>query len=170
MNAVSFDLMIKFHGFMVKWYKIGGTYETIFPSPTIVMSFKAQAINTHTCIIQIGRSLDYRNASFFKTVYQQQIQQGVRFFVLDFSETGILDSTGLGTIFYLYRQIRGSGGRVVFAAPSRPVQVVVQLTRAFKFFQQFVSIEEALDKLQQITSPPVQPILTQFKLRKPREA
>lgn len=108
------------------------------------MSFDTHLENTQTVVIEMGKSLDFRNVSEFKQVYLQQIRLGVRYFVLDFGETGILDSTGLGAIFYLHRQIKEYGGRVVFANPSRPIQVVVQLTRAFKVFQQFVLVQDAL--------------------------
>ncbi len=64
--------------------------------------------------------------------------------MLDFSGTGILDSTGLGVIFSLYRQLTPAGGQVVFASVSRPVQVVVQLTRTYKVFRQFPTVEAAL--------------------------
>jgi len=75
------------------------------------------------------------------------VQEGARNFILDFSDTGILDSTGLGSIFSLYRQVSPLNGQVVFASVSRPVQVVVQLTRTYKVFRQFPSVEAAQDTL-----------------------
>jgi anti-sigma B factor antagonist len=122
--------------------------------PQQIMPFDTHPAHPHTVIVEIGQALDFRNVSAFKQVYLQQIRLGMRFFILDFSETGILDSTGLGAIFYLHRQIKDFGGRVVFANPSRPVQVVVQLTRTFNTFQQFVSTEEALNKLAEEATPP----------------
>jgi anti-sigma B factor antagonist len=75
------------------------------------------------------------------------VRDGSRNFVLDFSDTGILDSTGLGSIFSLYRQVSPLNGQVVFAAVSRPVQVVVQLTRTYKVFRQFPSVQDAQEAL-----------------------
>ena len=79
---------------------------------------------------------------------------GVRHFVLDFSGTGILDSTGLGVIFSLYRQLTPIGGQVVFASVSRPVQVVVQLTRTYKVFRQYPSVDSAISGLDQRSPSP----------------
>ena len=112
-----------------------------------VMSFTVQPYNDETVIVQVGKALDFRNAADFKSVCQEQVQAGVRNFVLDFSDTGILDSTGLGSIFSLYRQVSPLKGQVVFAAVSRPVQVVVQLTRTYKVFRQFPSVDAARDAL-----------------------
>jgi anti-sigma B factor antagonist len=111
------------------------------------MSFTVEPCNQETVIVRIGKALDFRNAPDFKSVCQTQVRSGVRNFILDFSETGILDSTGLGSIFSLYRQVSPLEGQVVFAAVSRPVQVVVQLTRTYKVFRQFPSVDAAEEAL-----------------------
>lgn len=133
------------------------------------MSFETEYPISETCLIHIGAALDFRNVAQFKAAYLHEIEQGNRYFVLDFSQTGILDSTGLGAIFYLHRLIHPKGGRLMFAEPSRPVQVVVQLTRAFRFFQQFVTIEEALDRLDRYRTPPIEPIITQYQAKRSRK-
>ncbi|GAB5518363.1 MAG: STAS domain-containing protein [Rhodothermales bacterium] len=111
------------------------------------MSFSIDHHSKDTVVIQVGKALDFRNAAEFKTLCQDEVQAGRRNFVLDFSETGILDSTGLGSIFSLYRQVSPMGGQVVFAAVSRPVQVVVQLTRTYKVFRQYPTVVDARNAL-----------------------
>lgn len=111
------------------------------------MSFEVNAHTDKTVVVKIGQALDFRNADDFKTTFQSHVEHGVRNFILDFSETGILDSTGLGSIFSLYRQISPEDGQVVFADVSRPVQVVVQLTRTYKVFRQFPSVDAAQEAL-----------------------
>lgn len=111
------------------------------------MSFEVTSHTDNTVVVKIGKALDFRNADEFKSTFQSQVEDGVRNFILDFSDTGILDSTGLGSIFSLYRQISPEDGQVVFADVSRPVQVVVQLTRTYKVFRQFQSVDEAQEAL-----------------------
>ena len=108
------------------------------------MSFTFQKASPTAAVVRIGKALDFRNAADFKAACQEHARQGVRYYVLDFSGTGILDSTGLGVIFSLYRQLTPAGGQVVFASVSRPVQVVVQLTRTYKVFRQFPTVDAAL--------------------------
>ena len=112
-----------------------------------IMSFTIDPVTQETVTVKIGKALDFRNAADFKTTCQDQVQTGARNFILDFSETGILDSTGLGSIFSLYRQVSPLNGQVVFASVSRPVQVVVQLTRTYKVFRQFPSVDAAREAL-----------------------
>jgi len=111
------------------------------------LTFTVEPCNQDTVIIRVGKALDFRNAADFKATCQTQVRSGARNFVLDFSETGILDSTGLGSIFSLFRQVSPLEGQVVFAAVSRPVQVVVQLTRTYKVFRQFPSVDAATEAL-----------------------
>lgn len=111
------------------------------------MSFKVEPFAHDTAVIRIGKALDFRNAADFKSVVQDQVHDGIKNYILDFTDTGILDSTGLGSIFSLYRQVSPMSGQVVFASVSRPVQVVVQLTRTYKVFRQFPSVEAARDAL-----------------------
>ena len=112
------------------------------------MSFQISQPSESVVVLSIGKALDFRNAAQFKAVCQQHAARGVRHFVLDFSDTGILDSTGLGAIFSLYRQISADDGHVFFAHVSRPVQVVVQLTRTYKVFRQFDTVAEAVRSAQ----------------------
>ena len=108
------------------------------------MSFVLEPTNDHeSVIVRIGKALDFRNAAEFKAVCQEKVREGGRNFILDFSGTGALDSTGLGSIFSLYRQVSPLNGQVVFASVSRSVQAVVQLTRTYKVFRLFHTVEEA---------------------------
>ena len=123
-------------------------YISLFTDYTFLeMSFPIQTAPPNLAVVRVGRALDFRNAAEFKTAYQQYIQTGTRNFILDFTGTGILDSTGLGAIFSLYRQLTPVNGQVVFAAVSRPVQVVVQLTRTYKVFRQYPTVEAAHQQL-----------------------
>jgi anti-sigma B factor antagonist len=110
-------------------------------------NFAVHPITHDAAVIKIGKALDFRNAAEFKTIVQEQVRSGVRNFILDFTDTGILDSTGLGSVFSLYRQVSPLSGQVVFASVSRPVQVVVQLTRTYKVFRQFPTVDAARDAI-----------------------
>ena len=63
------------------------------------MSFKIESFDAETVVVTIGKTLDFRNADEFKNACQEQVDGGRQNFILDFSDTGILDSTGLGSIF-----------------------------------------------------------------------
>jgi anti-sigma B factor antagonist len=94
-------------------------------------------------IVRVGKTLDYSNAQVFKEACLARLDRGARHFILDFSETGILDSTGLGAIFSLYRETSLRDGRVVFASTTSPVQMVIKISKISRVFESFTSVEEA---------------------------
>jgi len=57
------------------------------------MNFPIEQAGQNAVVIRVGASLDFRNASDFKAIVQQQVDTGIRRFILDFSETNVLDST-----------------------------------------------------------------------------
>ena len=85
------------------------------------MSVIVEPYKTAT-IVHVGRTLDYSNAKAFKEACFDRLELGTQHFILDFSRTGILDSTGLGAIFSIYRETSINDGKVVFAALTSPVR------------------------------------------------
>ena len=98
-------------------------------------------------IVRIGQGLDFRNAAEFKKVCHEQVQAGTNNFILDFTDTGILDSVGLGALFSLYRQVTPTSGQVLFASVSPQVEVMVRLTKIYRVFPQYPTLEAALEAL-----------------------
>ncbi|MFQ5569753.1 MAG: STAS domain-containing protein [Rhodothermales bacterium] len=106
-------------------------------------------------VVHIGKTLDFDNAEDFKQVCREKVIEGIHYFVLDFSKTGILDSTGLGAIFFLYKQIVSLNGEVAFADISTPVRMVMQISRMHKVFPCYDTIEEACAAQRLLYAPSV---------------
>ena len=96
-------------------------------------------------IVHLDEMLDFSNTGAFKAVCFDQLRLGTRHLVIDFSNTGILDSTGLGAIFALYRELKRLEGQVVFASLSTPVRVVIQISRIQQVFPSYKSVEAACE-------------------------
>ena len=94
-------------------------------------------------IVHVGTTLDFSNASAFKSACLNRLSSGARHFIIDFSETGVLDSTGLGAIFALYREASRHDGQVVFASLTSPVRTVIQVSRIHRIFPSYASVEAA---------------------------
>lgn len=110
------------------------------------MSITVEPYKTAT-IVHVGKTLDYSNAKAFKEACFNRLEQGARDFILDFSKTGILDSTGLGAIFSLYRETSINEGKVVFAALTAPVRMVIQISKISRVFPSFSSVEAACNSV-----------------------
>ncbi len=98
-------------------------------------------------VVRVGKSLDFRNASAFKTRCQEYVERGTRHVILDFNGTGILDSTALGALFSIYRQISPRDGQMSFVAPTGAVAHVIELTKLDRVFEQYPTVDAALAAL-----------------------
>lgn len=107
------------------------------------MSFSFETDDRHVVIAHIGKILDFRNAEAFRTATREQLQEGARHFILDFTGTDLLDSVGLGAIFSLYRHLSPNDGQVVFAGADGAVAVMIELTKIEQIFPSFPDVESA---------------------------
>jgi len=105
--------------------------------------FRVDAYTDTSAVITVGENLDFRTAPEFKILIQDLTEFGIRNFILDFSDTATFDSTGLGSIFLLHRKIAEFEGKIIFAAPSKTVQSVVEMTRLYNVFPQSPSVQLA---------------------------
>jgi anti-sigma B factor antagonist len=107
----------------------------------------ATRVEQDVVIVDVGKSLDFRNASAFKTKCQQHVEQGTRHVVIDFTRANILDSTALGALFSIYRQISPRDGQMVLVGARGTVAHVIELTKLDRVFEQYATVEEALAAL-----------------------
>jgi len=105
--------------------------------------FSVDPITTDTAVVTVGEYLDFRNASDFKVILKDQVRLGTRKFILDFSDTKSFDSSGLGSLFTLYRQLAPLSGMICFASASGTVKNSVQLMRLYRVIPQFPTVEAA---------------------------
>ncbi len=103
------------------------------------------SLNTNTVVVEVGAALDFTSAERFKRLLRERIDSGTRYIVLDFSGTVILDSRGLGAIFFLYRALSPLGGTIAFANVSAAVRGVTRLTRVNRVIPQFDSVQAAAE-------------------------
>lgn len=107
------------------------------------MPFSLDAIDGSTTVVRVGPRLDFQNADHFKTLSRDLVSSGTRRVVLDFARTEVLDSTGLGAIFSLYRRLNTLGGEMVLAGSTPQVEAMLTLTRTDRVFERHDTVEDA---------------------------
>ncbi len=64
--------------------------------------------------------------------------------IFDCSKMEYIDSTGLGTIVRFYKDYTSKGGKLVLAALQTKPKLVFEITRAYKIFEIYETVEIAL--------------------------
>ena len=71
--------------------------------------------------------------------------EAVRQIVLDAGEMDYMDSAGLGVLIALLKRATEHGGDIRIARLSNKTRMVFEITRAYKIFEIFDTVEEALE-------------------------
>lgn len=69
---------------------------------------------------------------------------GCRNVVLDLGAVEFMDSSGLGVLIAMLKRVSERGGDLVLARLPKKVRLVLEITRAYKIFRIFETVEEAL--------------------------
>lgn len=96
-----------------------------------------------TVVAPTGR-LDVAGAPALKEAMSQVGSNGPAKVVIDMEGVSFVDSTGLGSVISVLKQIRNKEGELRLAAPNQQVRVVLELTTLDRVFPYYATLEEAL--------------------------
>ena len=97
-------------------------------------------------LVYLHGEMDFYSIEAFKPKLARVRQAGVNNFIFDLNGTRYIDSTGLGFLISMYRELKGSGGRLVCIAPNSAfVQKTIESCRAATLLEMTCSQQEAVD-------------------------
>ena len=97
------------------------------------MDFKVVAKDDDT-LIEVGGQLIVGNRQLLKEQVLDQLERGDRKFILDFSKTDYIDSSGLGVLVTLSKKIREQGGQLSLVSLSEDLRALFELTKLDTLF------------------------------------
>ena len=107
------------------------------------MPFSTQQSSEKTVVTVEEARLDASQVAAFREYMTQTIAGGGRELLLDLSQVNFMDSSGLGAIVGVYKEISGSGS-LQLAAPQPSVNDLLNLTCMDKIFVIHNSVADAL--------------------------
>lgn len=99
------------------------------------------------CIVDVEGQLIVGNRQELKQKVLDELERGERKFLVDFSQTGYIDSSGLGVLVSLSKKIREAGGALRLANLNDDLKTLFELTKLDTLFQIANNREEALRSL-----------------------
>ena len=94
-------------------------------------------------IIEIEERLDSENVDKFKKKSAESISSDTSAIILDFSSTKFIDSIGLGALVSILKQTEQHNKSVILAALSPHVRQIFELTKLYRLFEIYESVDEA---------------------------
>lgn len=98
------------------------------------MSFSIERIG-EAMVVDVDGELTVSNRGELKERVLGRLEEGERSFVLDFSKTGYIDSSGLGVLVSLSKRIRERNGRLRLAGLNQDLRTLFELTKLDTLFQ-----------------------------------
>jgi anti-sigma B factor antagonist len=108
------------------------------------MSFSLRKEPGGVVVVTVDGQLIVGNRQELKQVVLDALEGGARKFVVDFSRTGYIDSSGLGVLVSLSKKIREQGGDLRLAGLNEDLQTLFELTKLDTLFAITRTAQEAL--------------------------
>ncbi|MCF7837295.1 MAG: STAS domain-containing protein [Candidatus Marinimicrobia bacterium] len=97
-------------------------------------------------VVILGGALSAANVDTFRDQMHNWLQDnpGVRRVVLDLTAMDFIDSAGLGVLISLLKYVSEREGDIRLAGLQRRARMVFEITRTYKIFEIFDTVDEAL--------------------------
>jgi anti-sigma B factor antagonist len=96
-------------------------------------------------VVDVEGQLIVGNRQELKQKVLDELEKGERKFLIDFSQTGYIDSSGLGVLVSLSKKIREQGGELRLANLNEDLKTLFELTKLDTLFQIADSRARALE-------------------------
>jgi anti-sigma B factor antagonist len=110
------------------------------------MSFQVNREGDVT-VVDVEGQLIVGNRQELKQKVLEELEGGERTFVIDFENTGYIDSSGLGVLVSLSKKIREQGGELRLAGLNEDLRTLFELTKLDTLFKIADTRSEALQGL-----------------------
>lgn len=113
------------------------------------MKHSIEAINDKTCILRLeGNLIGEQDGMALADAFNEQMEQGMRYFIVDLTELQHINSSGLGVLITLLTRARKKDGELLLVNPSEYIRNLMLITKLISIFQLFESVEEAVSTLE----------------------
>lgn len=99
-------------------------------------------------VIKVGHALTAATVDTFREQLAswQAVEPDVKNFVADLKQVDFMDSAGLGTLIAVLKRISEEGGDMKIACLQKKPRMVFEITRAYKVFEIYDTVADALKK------------------------
>ncbi|HET9293353.1 MAG TPA: STAS domain-containing protein [Gemmatimonadales bacterium] len=98
------------------------------------MGFTASKHTSGVLMVQVEGQLIVGNRQELKNTVQEALEHGERKFLVDFTRTGYIDSSGLGALVSISKKVREQGGELRLAGLNEDLRSLFELTKLDTLF------------------------------------
>lgn len=97
-------------------------------------------------VVLVSKALTAATVDAFRDqlLQWQAAEPEVKNYVIDLEQVDFMDSAGLGTLIAVLKRVTEQGGDMKIANLQKKPRMVFEITRAYKVFEIYESVEEAI--------------------------
>ena len=97
-------------------------------------------------IVQVEAPLTAATVDSFREqlLTWQETENDLRNYIIDMEKVEFMDSAGLGTLIAMLKRVTERGGDMKIAGLQKKPRMVFEITRAYKVFEIYDSVEDAM--------------------------
>jgi anti-sigma B factor antagonist len=97
-------------------------------------------------VVKVSQALTAATVDSFREQLSkwQAVEPDVENYVVDLQAVDFMDSAGLGTLIAILKRVSERGGDLKIAGLQKKPRMVFEITRAYKVFEIYDTVEEAL--------------------------
>ena len=103
--------------------------------------------NNNIYVIELDGELDLYNAYKVKTLYTKMAEKGINSIILDLANLDYLDSSGLGSIIYIFSDLKKHNGKMSLCHLNGSPKNLIQMTRLDKLFLIGDNLDECVEQV-----------------------
>jgi anti-sigma B factor antagonist len=98
-------------------------------------------VNGHS-VVRVRGEIDLRTSPHLRATLLESSRRSGALFLIDLSQVQYMDSSGVGTMVYIKREVERAGHRVILAGLQPRVRSVLEITHLDKFFTIVQTVDE----------------------------
>jgi len=108
------------------------------------MPFSAREAASNVTVVTVEGQLIVANRQDLKQIVQDALDRGAKRFIIDFTPTAYIDSSGLGALVSISKRVREAGGELRLAGLNEDLRSLFELTKLDTLFHIADTPAEAL--------------------------
>ncbi|MDD5067641.1 MAG: STAS domain-containing protein [bacterium] len=98
-------------------------------------------------VLGVRGNLNMNNVHFIKQIFENEINKGVKFIVIDMKDLTYIDSSGIGSLINLMSKLRSISGQICLMNMRQDIERIFSMTKLLSFFKIFKNEEEFINSL-----------------------
>jgi anti-sigma B factor antagonist len=103
-----------------------------------------QQLQEDRAVVALAGAMDFESTGELSELLLDLLRRGHRHLVLEMSEVGFCDSSGLSALVRVLRQAKADQGSLALVAPTEPVERLLLITEVSTVISRYPTVELAL--------------------------